>query len=396
MSMTQHPLTIDRWALDIPFHAAFQHASATRSATQAIWIEARGADGSISWGEGCPREYVTGESVATALAFVDRHREQLAASVHDLASLRDWTSRHRGVIDENPAAWCALELALLDLFAKQSWQPMEAFLGLPPLQGPFIYSAVLGATDAKQFAATLARYQHVGMRDFKIKLSGDIHRDRDNLALLRDAGIAPAKVRADANNLWSNLVTARAYLESLDYAFAALEEPLKPGQFADLASLAQALGTRIVLDESITRVEQLAQLPGSPECWIVNLRVSKMGGLLRTLALAARCRELGLALIVGAQVGETSLLTRAALTVVQDAQDIVIAQEGAFGTRLLVADAVHPTVMFGANGELDTRACRFNQTPGLGMTPTSELATRFLFNPTAIPNGGSRSGIGNA
>jgi L-alanine-DL-glutamate epimerase-like enolase superfamily enzyme len=382
MSMTQHPLTIERWALDIPFHVAFQHASATRSATQAIWIEARGADGSIGWGEGCPREYVTGESVATALAFVDRHREQLAASVHDLAALRDWTSRHRGVIDENPAAWCALELALLDLFARHSGQPMEAFLGLPPLQGPLIYSAVLGATDAKQFAATLARYQHVGMRDFKIKLSGDLGRDRDNLALLRDAGIAPARVRADANNLWSDLVTARAYLESLDYAFAALEEPLRPGQFAELTSLAQALDTRIVLDESITRIEQLAQLPGSPACWIVNLRVSKMGGLLRTLALAARCRELGLALIVGAQVGETSLLTRAALTVVQNTRDVVIAQEGAFGTLLLDADAVQPTLMFGAKGELDIRTFRFDQIPGFGIAPTKELATRFLKSPS--------------
>jgi len=378
MNTTPVGLTIERWALDIPFHMAFQHASATRSATQAIWVEARSPDGIVGLGEGCPREYVTGESVMSAMAFIDSQRNQLVKSVRDLASLQDWVGRNREVIDKNPAAWCALELALLDLFARLGRQPLEAYLGVPPLQGPFLYSAVLGATEAKQFSATLTRYLKVGLNDFKIKLSGDVGRDRENLAALQAAGIAPTKVRADANNLWSDIKVASAYLESLNYPFAALEEPLPPGQYDDLARLAQALGTRIVLDESVTREDQLSLLPGLPELWIVNLRVSKMGGLLRSLTIAERCREMGLSLIVGAQVGETSLLTRAALTIVQSARDIVLAQEGAFGTLLLVADAVQPTLMFGPKGELNVEAFRFDQTPGFGLTPTGDLAARYL------------------
>lgn len=61
-------------------------------------------------------------------------------------------------------------------------------------------------------------------------------------------------------------------------------------------------------------------------------------------------------LIVGAHVGETSVLTRAALTVARAARDILVAQEGAFGTHLLLRDVVNPPVMFGPGGMLDAAA----------------------------------------
>ena len=38
---------------------------------------------------------------------------------------------------------------------------------------------------------------------------------------------------------------------------------------------------RIVLDESFLRIEQLASLRDDPPGWLLNIRVSKMGGLLR-------------------------------------------------------------------------------------------------------------------
>jgi hypothetical protein len=56
------------------------------------------------------------------------------------------------------------------------------------------------------------------------------------------------------------------------------------------------------------RIEQHESLATGPEHWIVNVRVSKMGGLVRSLSVVARARELGLSIVVGAQVGETSVL----------------------------------------------------------------------------------------
>jgi L-alanine-DL-glutamate epimerase-like enolase superfamily enzyme len=365
-------------SLRIPFRVAFKHASAERSVTQSVWIVARSEEGLTGYGEGCPRDYVTGENDASVAAFFERFHASITARVTDLPSLQAWSQTHRQDIDHNPAAWCAIELALLDLIARQHNQSVEALLGLPLLAGPFVYSAVLGATGTQQFAETLDRYRKLGMRDYKIKLSGDIDRDRGNLAILRAAGIAPAQVRADANNLWTDPDEALAYLKSLDFPFSAIEEPLQAGQFAGLASLAGSLATRIILDESITRESQIAQLPGTPEQWIVNLRVSKMGGLLRSLGLAEACRAQRLGLIVGAQVGETSLLTRAALVVAQASREILIAQEGAFGTLLLESDAVQPALIFGAKGELNLRALQLEHSPGFSLAPIPDLAERYF------------------
>ena len=47
------------------------------------------------------------------------------------APLRQWVSDHRVAIDANPAAWCAIELALLDALARRDGVPIEVFLGLP-------------------------------------------------------------------------------------------------------------------------------------------------------------------------------------------------------------------------------------------------------------------------
>lgn len=86
--------------------------------------------------------------------------------------------------------------------------------------------------------------------------------------------------------------------------------------------------------------------------WIANLRVSKLGGVLRTMAVLDAARARGVGVIVGAQVGETSLLARAGLVVAHAAGASLLAQEGAFGTQLLAEDVCSPSLMFGVKGVL--------------------------------------------
>ena len=50
-------------ALQIPFKVAFSHASASRDTTHSLWVEVTLHDGSVGYGEGCPRDYVTGETL---------------------------------------------------------------------------------------------------------------------------------------------------------------------------------------------------------------------------------------------------------------------------------------------------------------------------------------------
>jgi L-Ala-D/L-Glu epimerase len=357
-------------SLAIPFRESFKHASAARSVTQAVWITATG-EGITGCGEGCPREYVTGESLDTAQAFVAAHSADWCKVIRDVSDLRHWVRSHTAEIDANPAAWAAVELAILDLFARRRNVAIEALLDLPPLAGRFTYTAVLGDAPPEVFGAQLRRYGQSGFRSFKIKLAGDAERDAAKVQLLQAAGIAPALVRADANNLWPDAEVAAASLRALQFRFFALEEPLRSGDYAGMARLAGLLDCAIILDESVARPAQLDSLSGPAEHWIANIRVSKMGGLVRSLEFLAEARRRGVRVIVGAHVGETSVLTRAGLTVAAAAADRLVAQEGAFGTHLLAHDVAEPPLMFGAGGIVDADALALAQRPGWGLGPLS-------------------------
>jgi L-alanine-DL-glutamate epimerase-like enolase superfamily enzyme len=352
--------------LAIPFKVAFRHASAERAESSSAWVESVSESGVIGRGESCPRPYVTGETIKSAQTFFASYEAELRARVADLSSLCSWMAQRREELDVNPAAWCAIELAILEMLALESSLPLERFLGLPRLAGRFQYTAVLGDMSQDAFQATAGQYRRQGFSDFKIKLSGSLERDRKKIALLRQW--PDITVRVDANNLWRTADDAIAFLKQLDYPFLAVEEPIAPGQYTELARIAARLGCKVILDESFVRESQIGQLAGDRSTWIINLRVSKMGGLLRSLAVARAVRNANVGLIVGAQVGETSVLTRAALAVAHANRDILVAQEGAFGTLLLERDVCEPSLMFGAGGVLDVAAYPALEQPGFGLS----------------------------
>lgn len=364
--------SLDVYRFPVPFKVVFRHASASRSEAANVIVAARGPGGVSGYGEGCPREYVTGETRASAVAFIERHRTSLVSQVSDMKGLFEWTQAHREGIDSAPAAFCAMETAVLDLLGRLEKKPIEDLLGLAHLIGPFRYSAVLGDSAMPAFKVQAERYGAMGFRDFKVKVSGDARQDRRKLAVLTEKGGPDVRIRLDANNLWSDPAAAVRHLKALDAPVFAVEEPLQAGDFEGMRRVAGECGVRIVVDESLVRLQQLEALTDG-EIWIVNLRVSKMGGLLRSLEVAAEIVRRGVGLIVGAQVGETSLLTRVALTVMNRHRPEIIAAEGGFGTHLLERDLAEPSLMFGQDGVLDTGRALNPAGSGTGLKVREDL-----------------------
>ncbi len=338
--------------LQIPFNVSFKHSSAERTITQAVVVTARSTSGAIGLGEGCPREYVTGETIESAKAFFTAQRKFLLSKIDSLESLTDFVRDHEALIDTHPAAWCAIELALLDLIAKEKKQSLETLLGLPPLAGSFQYTAVVGDSSWDKFIVQANRYFAMDFDDFKLKISGTPADDRRRIMFLQEKGPRKARVRVDANNLWRNRDVAIDYFKGLEAPLFGIEEPLTAMQFRDLKEVGEATRTTIILDESFRNRSHFPAIQESAASFIINIRISKMGGLLRALEVARVARDLKLPIILGAQVGETSLLTRAALTLAQAFRDILLAQEGAFGLRLLHHDIVKCPLEFQQRGLL--------------------------------------------
>ena len=55
------------WHVRIPLKKPIRHASHTRTETDNVVIRCTLADGTTGFGEGVPREYVTGETIDSAL-----------------------------------------------------------------------------------------------------------------------------------------------------------------------------------------------------------------------------------------------------------------------------------------------------------------------------------------
>jgi L-alanine-DL-glutamate epimerase-like enolase superfamily enzyme len=293
-------------------------------------------------------------------------------TVTSVETLHAWMADHEEDIDANPAAWCALELALLDLIGKHAGVAVETLLSVRPLANAvFRYTAVLGDAPASAFHAMAERYREAGFRDFKVKLSDSVARDREKMAVF-DKWNESIRLRADANNLWAGADEAIDALRRLECPFFAIEEPIGKDRHDELPRIARAFNCAVILDESLSRRQQMSLLRDPAAQWLVNIRVSKMGGLIRSLRVLEAARARGIGVIVGAQVGETSLLTRAALTVACAAGNALVAQEGAFGTLLLERDVCDPPLMFGAGGVLDASVYPMLAKPGLGISSRPE------------------------
>ena len=372
--------TITGQELHVPFKATVRHASASRKVGESVWVEAK-RNGLSGFGEGCPRPYVTGERVGSCMTWYKEHLVQIQSMCTSFSALKAWTEAQEELLDKSPAAWCAVELALLELFAREENQSVEKLVGLQDPQRAYTYTAIMGDDDPWRYKVVLDMYLVPGFTDFKVKLSGDLGRDRDKLIFLDELAeqhkVGPLRVRLDANNLWRDHPGAVVgHLQALNRPFFALEEPVMPRDVSTLSQISTELDTTIILDESLCSYADLEAYDGVAGRFMANIKVSRVGGILRALRLVKGLQDRGWPIIVGAHVGETSVLTRAAMCVAQAAGNSLVAQEGGFGSILVEHEPAQPSLSYGHRGIIDLSKPYVEKTvDGLRVYPPSTWNT---------------------
>ncbi|MDE0646397.1 MAG: hypothetical protein OXH84_09240 [Gammaproteobacteria bacterium] len=365
-------LKIECYTFLVPFKFVFRHASATRSETENFLVRVSTTTGTVGFGEGCPRYYVTGETINSCRRFITEYQESFRAEVNCVNSLFQWIKDHDELIDANPSAFSALEVATLDVLGKHTSMPTEKLLGIAQENFTLNYSAIIGNSSSSTYHSLAKKYLSHGFTDFKIKLSGIVQDDQDKLEVWTQKSLTNSiKVRLDANNYWSNARECIAYLKQLPAVFWAIEEPLRPRDFEGMFEVSEVLQTKIILDESCITTEDLRSLSGNQ--WLCNVRVSKHGGIYRALELIAEIKKKKFEFILGAHVGETSLLSRATVLLTQSVQNSQRALEGAFGTHLLSHDLTDPEIKFNDRGLIELRDLQCLSQPGFGMEVKADL-----------------------
>jgi L-alanine-DL-glutamate epimerase-like enolase superfamily enzyme len=346
--------------LEIPFRVSFKHHSATRLVSQTILVRLVGDDWD-GWGESCPRAYVSGESCESATQQIHAWLKQ-GIPFFDLASWNAFCQAHKASIENNPAAFCALELAFFDGYSKKLQSPVSSILGWKSLTNTFKFTAVLGDSSLPTFQSLAKAHLDWGFTSFKVKISGNQDADFEKLRWLIDQN-SKLSIRLDANNGFSSVEQVVDYLGRIPIRIEALEEPLESKSPDDLIQLIQQIDQAVILDEMAIHEQDLDKYSSvSPQIWI-NLRVSKMGGIQSTYRILKKAEKLGYGIVVGSQVGETSLLGHAGLLIAQQVENL-IALEGGYSDLFLQQDPFEPQVKFDSHGEFHGE--NLAQTIGLG------------------------------
>lgn len=351
---------------------AVHHASHRRTETDNLVVRCALDDGSVGHGEGVPRDYVTGETIETALELVQRSdvagqlggATDFAAAVAQAERLRLDSSDPRGI--RGNAARCAVELAWLDACGRRFGRPLSDVTPLltPECHSPrrvVRYSGVV--TSARGWKLRLSAWLQrlYGLRHIKLKVGIAGYDDVERLRLLRKWAGHGMDLRVDANEAWSpDEVVAK--IQALEpFGITSVEQPVAHEQVACLAGVRRHVRTPIMLDESLCGMKDAEEAVAEGYCDLFNLRLSKCGGFIPTLRLAQLARKHGLGCQLGCQVGETAVLSAAGRHFAASVGELRYV-EGSYDRRL-VREALGKTdLTFGVGGKAPALTG-----PGLGV-----------------------------
>jgi muconate cycloisomerase len=197
-------------------------------------------------------------------------------------------------------------------------------------------------------------YWWYGLQDFKLKvgLADDDARVRWLARYLGSAlGAGGATLRLDANGAWSLDEAIYRLSRWKDIPIAAVEQPLAKGDEQALGELRASVRPTIYLDESLVTLADGKSLVETGGVGGFNIRLSKCGGLMASLRLAALARRNGVGIQLGCMVGETSILSAAGRRFLELVPDVRFV-EGSFGGLLMRDDIVRRSLRFGFGGRV--------------------------------------------
>ena len=231
------------------------------------------------------------------------------------------------------------------------------------------YDAVLPFSATAAVAPLALAARSLGLTQVKLKVGRDLDDDVERLRLLRRVLGADADLRVDANGAW----TAEEALTAIEclrrYDISAVEQPVAAGDLTGLRRVTAECPELIIVDESLRTPAEAQALVEAKACSAFNIRVSKCGGLLASMRIAAIAADAGLPVVVGAQVGESGLLSAAGRHLAACIAPRFL--EGSAGRLLLRQDITSERVIPGRGGR-----ARLHAGAGLGVTVRPGVLTR--------------------
>ncbi len=251
------------------------------------------SEGVTGFGEVCP----------LGAGYMEAHPGGVPAGLRELAPLllgqdptriRAINARMDSALGGHHYVKSPVDIACWDILGQVTGLPVAALLGGRQVDDYPLYRAI-SQRAPEEMAHDVEKYRAEGYRRFQLKVGGhadeDIRRVEAALAVVQPGDV----VIADANTGWRPHEALRVVhaLRDRDYY---VEQPC--------ATLAECLAVRerapqpMVIDELITGVEPFLRAWSARAMDVVNIKISRVGGLTKARQLRDLCESLGIAMTI--------------------------------------------------------------------------------------------------
>ena len=278
----------------------------------------------------------------------------------DPTNLGEVNRRMDAALNGHPYVKAPIDVACWDILGKLVGQPVYTLLGGAAQERVALYRAI-SQEEPERMAAKIAGYRAEGYRKFQLKVGGNPDDDIERIRACRRI-LDPGDILvADANTGWTRAAAARvmAAVGDLDIH---VEQPCLT--YEECLSIRRRTARPFVLDEVITGIDTLVRGLADDAMDIINLKITKVGGLTRAKLMRDLCVASGIPMTIeDTWGGDIVTATIAHLARSTPAELCFSATDfNSYGTRSIAEGA--PQRVDGFMTASDA--------PGLGITPKVE------------------------
>jgi L-alanine-DL-glutamate epimerase-like enolase superfamily enzyme len=247
-------------------------------------------DGCSGLGEALPLPASGTEALPACAAALERARQRLAGAAGKLDQLLDAAER---LCPSEPAARCALDVALHDLAARRAGVSVARLIAAEPLRSLPV-NALIGRLDAEEVEAARKR----GFGTLKLKLGAEpLERELERVGALMRGAARGARVRLDPNGAWTREQARRGLDLLAPLAPELVEQPVAAADLEGLRALARGR-VPLAADEALARPEGRAALIAGELTPLAVLKPMLLGGLRAAARLARAAAPAGVRCLV--------------------------------------------------------------------------------------------------
>ena len=267
----------------------------------------------------------------------------------------------------HPYVKSALDIACWDILGQATGQPVCNLLGGRYGDDFLLYRAI-SQEAPEAMAGKVAGYRAEGYRKFQLKVGGDPETDIERIRAVSAQLQRGDVLIADANTGWLMHQAARVVRAVRDIDVY-IEQPCET--FEECYSIRKMSDHPFVLDESIDGLPILLRANSLQAMDVVNIKISKFGGLTKARQARDLCVSLGIAMTIEDSWGG-DIITAAISHLAHSTPAELLFSSTDFNSYVTVSTANDAPQR--NNGRLAAPTA-----PGLGITPKMEVLGQAVF-----------------